>query len=361
MIELRTGKPGSGKTATLIEDLLAEQKRSGRQVFYANIPECTAPGWLEFPDPRKWRDLPTGAILVVDEAQKFFPQRKKDEPDPYIKELSEHRHYGVDLYLITQDAMLVDIWVRRLAGRHVHVVRTGMGGLLSVTSWNNVVADPTDPQVVKEYGTQVTRRLPTKVFGLYKSADLHTPQVRPPYLKLMKYGGAVMLMVALAAFAYDRISSSTDKPNTEVVAMTNAAASLSQSAAELRSAVADLRRAFQPEVKGLPWSAPFYRAMVQPQEMPIVMGCAVVTYNHRTECRCEDQQGAKIPMAYRQCLEFAKELPYDWSGTRPRLLEAQRAALSTRQSATAGAVSTAGGGGDERAAPPAAALASKGG
>ena len=104
MIEIRTGVPGAGKTSTLISDVMAEQRRSRRPVYYCNIPDCSVPGWQEFPDPTCWKKLPRDAILVVDDAHFGFTVRQFNVLAPkHVKELSDHGRYGLDIYLVALD------------------------------------------------------------------------------------------------------------------------------------------------------------------------------------------------------------------------------------------------------------------
>lgn len=347
MIEIRTGKPGSGKTATLIDELIKETNKSGRPVYYCNVPECSVPGWQEFPDPREWQDLPASAILFVDESQKYFPVRKSDQAPEYVTALSEHRHKGIDLYLITQDGMLVDVWVRRLAGRHVHVVRTGVGNWISVTTWNNFVTDPTDSRAVSQ-GTQVRRQLPRRVFGLYKSADLHTQQVRPPVRRLVTLALVIIAMIGLLLFAWHRFSSKTDKivgPSAPPVVHNPVARFPGLTRDKI-----DYTSAFVPEIVGLPWSADFYRRLVEAQELPVIMGCTVMTIGRQTSCNCQDEQGGLVPMSYRQCIEFHENLPYDWSGRRQQIKDALAADLDARKGTGVSSSALASGGEREGAA-----------
>ena len=56
-------------------------------------------GEVSFTDVR----LPAGAIIVVDECQKYMPARRGAADAPqWIKDLSTHRHLGLDFILISQ-------------------------------------------------------------------------------------------------------------------------------------------------------------------------------------------------------------------------------------------------------------------
>lgn len=165
MIEIRTGVPGAGKTSTLISDVMAEQRRSRRPVYYCNIPDCSVPGWQEFPDPTCWKKLPRDAILVVDDAHFGFTVRQFNVLAPkHVKELSDHGRYGLDIYLVALDIRMVDELAVQLCDRHVYVERSWEGpGLLQTA----VEADVADLRRL-ECGRQVSRPVAKDAFGFYR-------------------------------------------------------------------------------------------------------------------------------------------------------------------------------------------------
>jgi zona occludens toxin (predicted ATPase) len=133
VIILITGVPGSGKTLytlhqvkTRVEAENARFEAEGkppREVHYSGIADLKLP-WIELEDPTKWNTLPPGSIIVIDECQRVFrPRGSGATVPPYIADLETHRHKGYDIYLITQHAMLVDQNIRRLVGKHQHIVR----------------------------------------------------------------------------------------------------------------------------------------------------------------------------------------------------------------------------------------------
>lgn len=79
-IDLYTGQPGNGKTALMVERLIAEAKKAERPIFAAGI-EGLKPGLAEvLDDPRGWNAkdssgefiVPNGSLIFVDEAWKWF-------------------------------------------------------------------------------------------------------------------------------------------------------------------------------------------------------------------------------------------------------------------------------------------------
>jgi hypothetical protein len=125
-------------------------------------------------------DCPAGSLVIIDECQRFFRNRPPGAPVPdYVAALEIHRHLGIDLVLITQDPMLIDKHVRRLAGEHFHAKRTF--GLSSVTMyrWQRCVDDPLDFHTKKE-AEKVRRKYPKKIYKCYKSAEIHTVKRKIP-------------------------------------------------------------------------------------------------------------------------------------------------------------------------------------
>ena len=59
--------------------------------------------WTHFPDPHQWYEMEGHFVLVIDEAQKFFPVRSgKDNVPVYAQKFERHRHDAFDVILITQ-------------------------------------------------------------------------------------------------------------------------------------------------------------------------------------------------------------------------------------------------------------------
>ena len=116
MLYLITGKPGSGKTLHMISMLMHKKDLQGRPLYIDGIPDvdpvkipyemlpenCTGENWQEW--------LPTNAILVVDECQRYWRTRPNGSKVPEaVQALETHRHRGVDLFFITQHPRLIDV------------------------------------------------------------------------------------------------------------------------------------------------------------------------------------------------------------------------------------------------------------
>ena len=193
MITIIFGKPGAGKTAYLVSQMLRYLGNS--REAYELLWNCrdrvialdqrglqytvptTPPVYTNFPVSahvgyNKWRSslyvdgfhlglendyvpvtnvLP-GAVIGLTEVQRYYNSRNKDKktlPDWVSRFYEEHRHYGLDIYLDLQRLGLCDLNIRELAGRIVEVYNLEhefdhRGNILAsrffLRSWDNLAA-----------------------------------------------------------------------------------------------------------------------------------------------------------------------------------------------------------------------------
>lgn len=206
MIELRTGIPGHGKTLAMVEALAKLQARwaahpeETRPVFIHGIKDLTL-SHTEMPVRQvshknalmfvpDWDAMPDGSLVLIDEAQGFFPPRSSQSTPPeYIAWLNTHRHKGFDIWVTTQHPKLIDGAVRALVGKHQHYRRM-FGGQRAVVyefdGCNDSLANL--KSAVMSYWAY-----PKKVFQWYKSAEIHTKQsFKYPKWLLIPVVGVVM-------------------------------------------------------------------------------------------------------------------------------------------------------------------------
>lgn len=178
MLYLITGKPGSGKTLHMISMLMNRKDLKGRQLYIDGIPDvdptkiphealpenCTGENWHEW--------LPTNAILVVDECQRYWRQRANGSHVPdAVKAIETHRHRGVDLFFITQHPRLIDVNIISFVENHKHFDKTQLG-TRRMLEWQRC-GNP-DSKADIAAGMPKTYKLDKNVFSAYKSAELHT-------------------------------------------------------------------------------------------------------------------------------------------------------------------------------------------
>ena len=189
MIYLFTGNMGTGKTSRVVsmilnnEDGLFKMKLEDgtevdRPLYFCHIDgldkrkfnahELTEEEIMSAP----LRDIiPQGAVLIVDEAHYTYPVRAAGRPvPPYIQELTELRHHGHTVILMTQHPSQLDVFVRNLVSKHTHLVRKAVG--MKQYSWYNCVTNLDNPAGV--VGVESSSWKPPKeAFKYYKSSSQH--------------------------------------------------------------------------------------------------------------------------------------------------------------------------------------------
>lgn len=137
MIIFFDGTPGSGKSYEAVKKIV-DNLRMGRKV-YTNIEGLDDKKCVEaiksiynlgdydlfknlaFLEDEKiknfWEHVDEGALIVIDEAHKFFNVRdwQSEKNNKFAVWASTHRHHGYDVVLVTVDISRVDTSVRQLA------------------------------------------------------------------------------------------------------------------------------------------------------------------------------------------------------------------------------------------------------
>ena len=115
--------------------------------------------------------IPQGAVLIVDEAHYTYPVRAAGRPvPPYIQELTELRHHGHTVILMTQHPSQLDVFVRNLVSKHTHLVRKAVG--MKQYSWYNCVTNLDNPAGVAGVESS-SWKPPKEAFKYYKSSSQH--------------------------------------------------------------------------------------------------------------------------------------------------------------------------------------------
>lgn len=154
--------------------------------------------WRYFDEPRKWYELPRGSIVIIDECQRFFAPRPVGSPRPkHISEIETHRHYGIILSFVTQDAKLLDSDARRLVTKHIHYEnKFGSNRVLRFDS--NKAFDVNDYHAKQSCIKKIIKRN-SQLYGCYFSADVHYNDFRLPPKFILFF---VLIFVALISFYF---------------------------------------------------------------------------------------------------------------------------------------------------------------
>ena len=315
MIELITGLPGNAKTLYTIGNVMRRAEAEGRPVYYAGIKELKL-DWTPI-DPLKWMECPPGSIIVIDEAQKIFRNRSLGTlPGPHVTELEEHRHRGIDIYLITQHPSLIDPAVRRLSGVHRHMIRIFGMEASTVHKWSAVVDTP-DKSHCRKDSEKERWAFDKSLYGLYKSAEVHTMKRSIP-LKLWLVLAAPLVLGLVGWWVYSTTIGKHGKPGASEVRQQAPSRTPTGHVREFhpreaqndgRSKVPDpVEDAKQyvwhntPRVVGLAHTAPKYDELTKPVRVPVPAACL----QFRGTCKCLTQQGTPMDVKESMCIEFAR-------------------------------------------------------
>ncbi len=300
MIVLITGGPGTGKTAFTLSQLL-EEKYQGRPLYVDGVKDLQI-DHEEF-DPHKWPDeLPEGSLAVIDECQRYWRPAGSGKALPdSIAELETHRHKGIDFFIVTQHPSLLHNNVRRLVGRHIHIVANWAGR--KQYEWAEC---KTDPQQGRANAVTKKYTLPKKVYKLYKSAEVHTKQNRRLPVQVYILGALLVLGAILFARVFgsinDKISGTSAAQSDKTVTATSSTSNAAKGTGVL------LPQHFVPRVPHQPETAPAYDEVRKVTTFPKASACVM---SERNGCKCYTQQGSRYLTTDNYCKTFIAQSSFD--------------------------------------------------
>ena len=336
MLYLYTGVPGAGKTLYAVSNLVKRKDFKDRPIFVDGIKDLDHEkiNYFDIPEGEsiqtwpKW--APPGAIIVVDECQRIFRPRPSGSKVPdYVAELETHRHRGLDFILITQHPRLIDINLRELIEHHTHLGKTNLG-LRRKMEWTTGGAkDPGSRANIKEALISVYR-LDKSVYGLYKSAEVHT-KIRTKKSKLLMLFPLALCIVGYGIWSFTdfwgKFSGEGEKAKKASTTQT-AQAQTQPSAVSASEPVTNgqypkaetkpeepkkphlSEEDYQPRIAERPETAPIYDGMNKAvKAMPWPAACIKA----ENRCTCYTDQGTKIKDIGKQtCLNYVKDgLPFN--------------------------------------------------
>lgn len=215
MIIFITGAPGLGKTADGLKQLYEHEyylaaekvvaetntdKRDIKSVVVVGVRDYAGIGEY-YPDT-----LPDLSVLerpqtvfFVDESGQYWPSRAAGKPKPaVVAHLAVHRHIGQDWIMTAQAPGQVDVEIRRLVGKHVHLLRTNLAvRRFEAGECRNDLRFSADE-------TYNRGALDKRVFDTYVSTDLRTSiqekRFRLPKKLVFILGFIALLMVLVVYF-----------------------------------------------------------------------------------------------------------------------------------------------------------------
>jgi zona occludens toxin (predicted ATPase) len=342
-IDVYTGQPGNGKSALMMERLIAESTKAERPIFAAGI-DGIAPGLATvLEDAKKWNEVdpdqvgtcncraaegphahavPDGAIIFVDEAWRWFGHlhdASRQATPKHVLDLAEHRHRGLDFVWTTQQPNQIYPFVRGLIGSHHHVVRRFGTQFIDVFTWGELNED-VKSQGKRELATRDTRTLPSAVFDKYKSATLHTIKRKLP-IKVLVLPVIIIATAIVAFFAYRAV-----KPENLTGGIASNGAALAEGQGAPTSATTgpgarpaittavEYAAAHTPLISGEPWTAPvFLGRAVTADPLVICMASKAGEDGNGDQkpggCRCMTEQATVYVLADKECRFQARNGP----------------------------------------------------
>lgn len=292
VITLYTGQPGNGKTLRVVQQL-EELQKAGRLLYVHGIKELQIPHQV-LDDPEKWYEVPEGAIVVIDEAQKIFPPRGSSQKAGLkVTEFETLRHRGLEAILITQNPALIDIEIRKLVGKHFHIERLFGSHYATIYEWPR--CGTPENQRDRKQAQKDLWKFPARVYSLYKSAEIHTIQRQIPKVAKQFAFYFVFALLIIPAVLYYLYSGNgpdlgaVDKPTGNRV---ESAAPVASVSALATTQAQDYAMARIPRIDGLPQTAPAYDELTRPKRYPRPAACIAAT----DRCTCYSQDGTRLPI-----------------------------------------------------------------
>lgn len=307
-ISLITGVPGAGKSLRAVWHGV-EFAKKGRKVFFYNldgidiekINEKFQVEVYKVSDDftiEKWQELPENSVLIVDEAHNFFPVRTKDKAPDWLNKLTEIRHFGIQLILVTQDSRNLDAFVRRLVGEHEHLTRkAGLAGAMLRTFQQ--CADNVNDYHLQQTAQSSAWKYPKEFYDMYKSATLHVIKPKVPK-KILFAVIALLFLTFLIPFLIWKFKSTTfnsgtsaeqvDEKKSQKNVFDGEKSNLQKSWETVDDYIADVT----PLTPVAPWTAPIYKNL-EPTGIPELYCFASGYENSKNRnCKCFTEQMTRV-------------------------------------------------------------------
>lgn len=320
-----SGLPGSGKSLYgiwWVRQYQQTEAKAGRQrpVYVSGITGLSPDlGWKEIGPETQLAELPDGAIIIIDECQRWFPTRGVGSPPANERYVETHRHQGHDLFLITQDPRNISSHVRRLVSKHWHLLRLWGGAKSRVFEWEECQENPRNGRAVGQCQKR-TWRHPKEVYALYQSSSLHTVTPGFPWRTVLP--PVLLLLAGLSVFGWWAYGQLARPQSDQVEASPSAGAPVVRSVASgvqvqrgVPMSAEGAARFHQPLVPGIPGTAPIYwEAYTTIKDYPRIAGCVINVQGD--QCRCYTQQGTRTYVPPVACERYSQTLPFDHSRER---------------------------------------------
>ncbi len=234
-ISLLTSVPGGGKTSYAVWHEIRKASEAGRVVYTCGIPKLLIPTIrVSLAQLHKWHervlvgeahdpeDTPIheltnfkeGSLIVVDEVYKLWPVMGKGNTPEDVEYLREHRHHGLDWFLMTQRPGFVNTEVLGLVERHMHIYPDWFGR--KIYEWTEYRNNPTTTSVKRE-AVSKPYKIPKQSFDLYHSSSVHIKPKKAIPIRLF-FSVGVLLAAPFALWGFGSSVAAKFHPSAAVVA-----------------------------------------------------------------------------------------------------------------------------------------------
>ena len=341
-IVLITGTPGAGKTAhmvhMLVNDSMFKNSDGTPRKIFTNIKGLNIPDMptidvssiaseqaestdekLSFHDIYKWIVKPEnhGSVVIIDEVQDVWPARSNgSQVPPNVAWLNTHRHLGVDIFVLTQNPKNIDVNLRGLVNKHLHVAKNKLG-MRTLLEWKYCANNPLTQ--AKDAFAKV-HKLDKKIFGYYKSAEVHTENKTKVTKWVFVLPIVLLIMPVALYFSYSLLKNMASKDKVVVAAAASSPASTDGDTGQQLGTNSNMTQPqntlgakpedFVPRMAERPETKPLYDGQRQVQAMEWPVGCII---NTKKVCTCYSEQGTKIKEINQQlCKSYVADgLPFN--------------------------------------------------
>ena len=248
-ITLITGANGHGKGQVIIKEILRlqdendklEKQGKPRRRIFANIHGVNEPPQKQLKDVQKIpsdkiffgkqdkEDMPpppdcwlpnVGDIFIYDECQNIDWIKQKAgalSNDIRVTSMEEHRHWGLDIYLLTQSPNYIHSHIFGLVSPHWYVERPLGVPFTNVFIFNKAQKTPESPTVKNRADDQKQIILGKNYGQYYKSSAEHNMKSTIP-LKVKIAVVAFLLCIAYTVYKFSQTKYAKDSEKSETVA-----------------------------------------------------------------------------------------------------------------------------------------------
>ena len=227
MMTIIEAPPKTGKTNWVLEQLLRVVDEGKYSRIFTNIYDLTVCGVRPLPDDADWRQVNPDRsydkpqLLIIDEAQNFeaFKKENRSKDNDIGKQLSEHGHFGLDIWFLTQSSKdYLNSFVTGNCGRHIYIHRVRNKKGVKVYEWSQYQSTISNATMEKAHDVRHWY-LNDHMHKYYKSSSVQTPDndVRSSSKTNGVYISAAIIVIIAVFLIWNGIGFFTAKSQAERV------------------------------------------------------------------------------------------------------------------------------------------------